>query len=276
MQNKLRIIFKHSSIIVSLVLVVLVASMSIGYAFYSEELSAIGAINLDVTSNIDCIATNLANTDNNNTNYIDSNFVNQEYKNKSIITSKVYGSFDSGQGDYMTMVIKIKNVSSKQQTLTEFASSTTINGINLSQPRLLNLVVGDVLEPNESRDVKVIYYYNDKIDAQTFFEAEFKLIFEDGNVSVTRPSMIGKMDNGTFETDNGTISSIVNIANGFSVSVKYYLRLDNTDGSVSLVDGSNNSSSYSSILAQGTNEDRTIYFKVDFGSLESVSTKLYI
>lgn len=276
MKNKLRIIFKRSSIIVSLALVILVASMSIGYAFYSEELSAIGAINLDVTSNIDCIATNLANTDNNNTNYIDSNFVNQEYKNKSIITSKVYGSFDSGQGDYMTMVIKIKNVSSKQQTLTEFASSTTINGINLSQPRLLNLVVGDVLEPNESRDVKVIYYYNDRINTQTSFEAEFKLIFEDGNVSVTRPSMIGRMDNGTFETDNGTISSIVNIANGFSVSVKYYLRLDNTDGSVSLVDGSNNSSSYSSILAQGTNEDRTIYFKVDFGSLESVSTKLYI
>lgn len=85
MQNKLRIIFKRSSIIVSLALVILVASMSIGYAFYSEELSAIGAINLDVTSNIDCIATNLANTDNNNTNYIDSNFVNQEYKNKSII-----------------------------------------------------------------------------------------------------------------------------------------------------------------------------------------------
>lgn len=276
MKNKLRIIFKRSSIIVSLALVILVASMSIGYAFYSEELSAIGAINLDVTSNIDCIATNLANTDNNNTNYIDSNFVNQEYKNKSIITSKVYGSFDSGQGDYMTMVIKIKNVSSKQQTLTEFASSTTINGINLSQPRLLNLVVGDVLEPNESRDVKVIYYYNDRINTQTSFEAEFKLIFEDGNVSVTRPSMIGRMDNGTFETDNGTISSIVNIANGFSVSVKYYLRLDNTDGSVNLVDSSNKASNYSSILAEGTNEDRNIYFKVDFGSQDSISTKLYI
>lgn len=278
MKNKLRIIFNHSSIIVSLVLVILISFISVGYAFYSAELSSIGIISLDVTSNIDCIATSLTNGDNKNTTYIDSSYTNQEYHNKSIIKSKVYGTFNSGSGDYMTMVINIKNVSSQPQTFTEFASSSSLDsdGNFLPQPRLLNIVIGDVLEPHESRDISVIYYYKNSISNQKSFEAEYTFIFEDGRVNVTVPTMMGTIDKNVFDVKDEVVSSSVNIVNAFDVSVKYYLRLSNNDGIVTLVDGSNKVSSYSSILDAGENENKPIYFKVDFGTNASVSTMLYI
>ena len=184
LKNKLRIMFNHSSIIVSLVMVMLIASISVGYAFYSSELSAIGAINVYIDSSGDCIATSLTNDANKNTTYINSDYSNQEHNGKSIITSNVYGTFNKGTGDYMTMIINVKNTSSVEQTFVDFASSSTLNsdGSFLPEPRMLNLVIGDVLKPNESRSVKVIYYYNDSITIQGSFEANFTLIFEDGEV----------------------------------------------------------------------------------------------
>ena len=278
MKNKLRIIFKCPSIIVSLVLILLVTTMSIGYAFYSSELSTIGLINIDIDSNVDCIATSLTNENNKNTTYISSSYTNQEHNGKSIITSNVYGTFNSGSGDYMTMIIKIKNVSSVEQTFVDFSNSSSLNSNAnfLPQPRMLNLVIGDVLKPNESRDVKVIYYYKDKISDQNSFEANFRFVFEDGKVNVNVPNLVGVIDDSDFLVENEYFNSNVSIANNFDVSVKYYLRVDNKDGSVGLVDASHKESSYSSILDAGANEKRPIYFKVDLGTKTSVTTKLYI
>ena len=86
---------------------------------------------------------------------------------------------------------------------------------------MLNLVIGDVLKPNESRSVKVIYYYNDSITIQGSFEANFTLIFEDGKVDINVPNMIGVIENSNFVVESDYVNSKVNIANNFDVSVKY-------------------------------------------------------
>lgn len=252
--------------------------MSIGYAFYSSELAMIGTVNLSVSSSGDVIGTNLINKGNKNTTYINSDYSNQEHNGKSIITSNVYGTFNSGTGDYMTMIINIKNNSSIEQTFVDFSSSSTLNSDPnyLPQPRLLNIVVGDVLKPNESRDVKVIYYYKDKLSGQNPFEANFRFVFESGKVETIIPNMIGVINDTNYVIESEYIGSNISIANNFDVSVKYYLRVDNKDGSISLVDASHKVSIYSSILDAGANEERPIYFKVALGTNDSITTKLYI
>jgi hypothetical protein len=268
------------NILVTIVLLVLLCSISIGYAYYEEELDINGLV--VISSNeyvgiLDVVSVSVGDSYNSsytyNTYYRSSNDTSVTFSISNTIT------FNSGSGDYLEYIVNIYNDSSDTYTYNGFSNSGYSNPwFYINTPRVLGIEKGDVIRPGKSKTIRIIYYYDGSLENNSTLYYQDYLVFLVGNQDISKNSVAGKVNTNIIKTDSKTnlFNLILNISNNYEVSVKYKVMLSNSD--ISLVDSSLNKVDYIYYLDKSSTNSNTIYLALNnnLQDGESITTDIYI
>ena len=249
-------------------MIVLCASMSVGYALYHEELHASSVIVLEAPLEIRIydaiVGTSTSASDKGSV----MKFEETSDGMKLVVDTTVH--FDAtGWGDSRATIsytYSVVNLSHKAYSYNDITYSSEItNGTaNIGDPVISGLTRGQVLQPGEeltftaSLTMGAILGISYEKDAIIHIELEFK----EGESSVNIGTVKGSLDNDSLVIDGeDRIASLkVSLLNVYGSDVEYTLQSSNPD--VTLVDKSGNPYTYTGLLGDGKYEDKTVYLKV--------------
>lgn len=246
-------------LIITIIMVSLILSMSVGYALYQSELNTLSEISLDIENNIfikDIEVVEKSNVHN------DSIKESVNKTNDRVEFKQSFNlSFQEGMEDYITLKYTFINKSNKTWYFSNYEDNST-----LSSPRVIGLDYEDEIEPGETREVKVIYFKeNVHSSLEVLIEPTFTFtkILPDNK----RGSILVNLENKDFVyKDSNEYISKLNILNSNFFSIKYKLKSSNPNIILN--------SDYSNILNAFENYSSDISFNIKEGITLPSSTNI--
>lgn len=263
-------IYMKQRLIVTAFIIMVVASMSVGYAIYYEELNASSIVILEAPVNIQIydaeVISSVSATDKG------SVMTWEETSNgiKLVVDTNVHFASSSwgGANPTITYQYTIANLSHHAYTFTNmtYSSEITSGYANIGDPVISGMVAGTVLDPGEELvftasvtmgSILGISYEKDAI-------IHIELNFTEGTSDVN----IGTVESSLSETellieDDNIADVTVNLLNIYGYSVNYELVSNNAN--VTFVDSNGNATTYGGTLEDGGIAVHDIYLKVADG-----------
>ena len=253
MKNKLRLFKIKEVIIVSIILVILLTSISVGYALYNEKLDLTGNLTLNKVGLVEITNVNVIKEDNIiNGSYIKSSHFTETGINVNFNIIAHGNIANSGELEYK---VKIKNNSSYTYT---YSGLTYANNASYVAPRLLGLLNGKILKPGEEVEATVIIFSENEMLAETQLEYNITFSFIQGENDIDSTPLEIRNKNGTeFDYNNEPLFISLKVINLQDVSMKYYIKVDNSNFMVT--NSSGKETKYTNIVAPGDSDTNNIY-----------------
>ena len=270
--------FKKQRILVSAFLLIIICSMSFGYALYYTELSLAGDITLVDTAGIKPVSLNIAET---NTTAGDYSYHRTYSETSTNVVVNCKGTYNSYS--YIEYALKVTNYSSTQtyyyDGLTysgEFKNSRG-NTQTMSAPMLSGIKPGDAIAPGESKTINFRYLYFGTLNGSYIYDNETIFRFVTDFSSITIPSLATTLGETEFQLEQDTpADTTLHVLNLYDTSVGFKLKAENDQ--VEIIDQNGNLSDYQSLLNAGAETDIHFYLRVKDGNedYESMTSDLYL
>lgn len=271
-KNKTDRIIKER-ILITFTLLVIVISMSVGYAYYSEELKI--AANIELTGTSLMIKNSKVSAYENAYNEeIRYGVLDDEYNlNIKQIFKFTESSSMNSVSNYISYTYTLVNLTSESLVFTGIDSLNETE-INLNEPIIEGIKEGEVLKSSEERVITITYYSKEKLEQEYYIESSLNLLFtNDLNYETTSVvTMVAPNE----ITVTELIPINLELLSTYSYSLYYKVICDND--LFELVDANGNIINESFIIGSGITEDLTIYLRLkDDTSLNApLTVKLYI
>lgn len=209
-----------ANIYITVIVFVVIVSMSVGYAEFSELISAIGEVTIEepqyeITNKIEFI-----NYEDNLDNLvIESKEINDGFnvitKNKiEILSNQEYQ-------------VKYTLYNGTTSSYTYLGNEGILNSEEFMYPEIEGITKGDIILPGEKREVNVIFINSDKT-----YNLEYELVFtfKKGVEEVIKPNILGGLlDNKILLDNENTANVSMNITNIYDCSKKVSISVSNPD-----------------------------------------------
>lgn len=261
-------LYKKERFIITALLVVIITSMSVGYAAYYEELKLEGQ--LIVESLDEFLIYKHEISDSNNATSKSISYTTTESNGVSKLEINTTINFSSniwaGKDLHLTYKFQVANFTDKKLTFADVEHSAQVGSRwqNIGAPVVTGIAVGDVLQPGDIIDVYVQFYMDGSISFSKDVTIDCDLIFNEGDVDIKPGSLQTSIDSTTLNLDNNNMAKVdVSILSLYKTSVDYTITSSNNN--VTLVDEDGNPFTYTNFLDAGATDDITLYLKVKDG-----------
>ena len=270
--------FKKQRILVSAFLLILICSMSFGYALYYTELSLAGDITLVDTAGIKPVNLNVKET---NTTPGDSSYHRTYNDTSTNVVVNFKGTFNSYS--FIEYDLKVTNYSSFQTyyydglTYSGELRNNSGNTQHMIAPLISGIKAGDAILPGESKTITFRYLYFGYLNGSYNYDNETIFRFVTDLSSVTIPSLATTLGTTEFQLDQDTLSgTTLHVLNLYDSSVGFKLKAENNQ--VEIIDQNGNLSDYQSLLDTNGETDINFYIRVKDGveDYESMTSDLYL
>lgn len=253
MKSKLRLFKIKEVLIVSIILVILLTSISVGYALYNEKFDLTGNITLNKVGLVEITNVDVIEEDNiTNGSYIKSSHFTETGINVNFNITAHGNIADNGELKYH---VTFKNNSAYTYT---YSGLTFANNASYVAPRLLGLLNGSILQPGEEIDATVIIFSEDKMLAETQLEYNITFSFIQGENDIdSTPLEIRNKNGNEFNYNNEPLLISLKVINLQDVSMKYYIKVNNDNFMVT--NSSGKETKYTNIISPGDSDTNNIY-----------------
>lgn len=272
MKNKFRNFIKHERIIATILLVVIISSISVGYAVNGTLLTFGGSAYVvsEEIHNGEFVMTSFVETQvSEGASSSFNTFVKNENVDNVIFQSQLALS-GSGNNVYYKFTASFYNDTNDYYTF---------NGVPFNEyygPRLkvLGKEKGSIIKPGEKFDIILFYYYDSEAPEICWVDTIFE--FLKGKQNIESGALVGVLSKTNYQMTNGVYeyNESVAISNNLSSCMGYSIKSTNSNVKIKTTDGNINDNYFNIIPAQTFNTDFTFVLEGDLSSI--IITEIYL
>ena len=252
---------------ITMVLVCLISSISVGYALYNTELSMEGEVFVEASGYLSVIGARtmgMSNVSSSNVTH-ETNRNDEKVTLDSTIKIVASSSATTSKDVSVTYMFTIYNNSGYAYTYTgyNYNAETPSGAAYISSPIVNNLYVGDVLQPGDYAYVTVKYPVQSAVFYSKNITVYSQFVFESGDPLVEPGSLQTSISETELALDDKYMASVeLSLLNLFNNGVEY--TLESSNPLVSITDSGGGGYTYGGILDVGEKAEYTLYLKVPY------------
>ena len=253
-RKKFRELMKSSlfkqKFLVTLILVCLISSISVGYALYNTELSMEGEVFVEASGYLSVVGARTMGMSNVSSSNVSHETVRNDEKVTLDSTIKIVASSSAATNKdvSVTYMFTIHNNSGYAYTYTGYNYSAEVESgaAYISSPIVNNLYVGDVLQPGDYAYVTVKFPVQNAVFYSKNITVHSQFVFESGDPLVQPGSLQTSIKDNDLALDDKYMASVeLSLLNLFNTGVEY--TIDSSNPLVSITDSGGNSYTYGGI-----------------------------
>lgn len=247
-------------IILSIIVVVLILSMSVGYALYNEELSLLGRVSFEYDDSLVIGEVSVSES----VNAYNEEVVYNEFIENTLESTQTFRFTSSKESDslanYIVYHFKITNLSEDSYVFTGIDSLIEVDGdYVINTPILSGISDGEVISSGESVAFELTYYHDERLDEDISINASVSFNFDTNLDYESTANVAASLDVQEASFQDGIAKVRVDLISTYDYALYYTFSL--SDDNYMLVDYEGNALNQKYILLSGVTTSEEIYIK---------------